>query len=50
MMYKSQFQKSDPYDWFCAPGSQMWKGFFAVILNLGGIFVHFGGILAPSPR
>ncbi len=23
MMYKSQFQKIDPYDWFCGPGSQM---------------------------
>ncbi len=23
MMYKSQFQKIDPYDWFCAPGSQI---------------------------
>ncbi len=21
-MYKSQFQKIDPYDWFCGPGSQ----------------------------
>ncbi len=20
-MYKSQFQKIDPYDWFCGPGS-----------------------------
>ncbi len=23
MMYKSQFQKMDLYDWFCAPGSHM---------------------------
>ncbi len=23
MMYKSQFRKMDPYDWFCAPGSHM---------------------------
>ncbi len=23
MMYKSQFWKIDPHDWFCAPGSQM---------------------------
>ncbi len=22
-MYKSQFRKIDPYDWFCGPGSQM---------------------------
>ncbi len=26
MMYKSQFQKIDPYDWFCGPGSHL---FFA---------------------
>ncbi len=25
MMYKSQFHKNDPHDWFCAPGSQMSK-------------------------
>ncbi len=24
MMYKSQFQKIDPYDWFCGPGSQIY--------------------------
>ncbi len=23
MMYKSQFQKMDLYDWFCGPGSHM---------------------------
>ncbi len=23
MMYKSQFHKIDPYDWFCGPGSQI---------------------------
>uniref|UniRef100_A0A672R0H4 DNA repair protein XRCC4-like n=1 Tax=Sinocyclocheilus grahami TaxID=75366 RepID=A0A672R0H4_SINGR len=23
MMYKSQFRKIDPYDWFCGPGSHM---------------------------
>ncbi len=23
MMHKSQFQKMDPYDWFCGPGSHM---------------------------
>ncbi len=23
MMYKFQFKKIDPYDWFCGPGSQM---------------------------
>ncbi len=23
-MYKSQFQKNDPYDWFCGPGSHMY--------------------------
>ncbi len=23
MMYTSQIQKTDPYDWFCGPGSQM---------------------------
>ncbi len=23
MMYKSQFQKITPYDWFCGPGSQI---------------------------
>ncbi len=23
MMYESQFQKIDPYDWFCGPGSQL---------------------------
>ncbi len=23
MMYKSQFQKINPYDWFCDPGSQL---------------------------
>ncbi len=23
MMYKSQFHKIDPYDWFCAPGSHL---------------------------
>ncbi len=22
-MYKSQFWKIDPYDWFCGPGSQI---------------------------
>ncbi len=25
MMYKSQFRKIDPYDWFCGPGSHMFK-------------------------
>ncbi len=23
MMYNSQFQKIDPYDWFCGPGSHI---------------------------
>ncbi len=23
MIYKSKFQKIDPYDWFCGPGSHM---------------------------
>ncbi len=23
MMYKSQFKKKDPYDWFCGPGSHL---------------------------
>ncbi len=23
MMYKSQFKKIDPYDWFCGPGSHL---------------------------
>ncbi len=23
MMYKSQFKKIDPYDWFCGPGLHM---------------------------
>ncbi len=23
MLYKSQFRKIDPYDWFCGPGSYM---------------------------
>ncbi len=23
MMYKSQFQKNDPYDWFCGLGSHI---------------------------
>ncbi len=23
MLYKSQFRKIDPYDWFCGPGSHM---------------------------
>ncbi len=23
MMYKSQFRKIDPYDWFCGPGSHI---------------------------
>ncbi len=23
MMYKSQYRKIDPYDWFCGPGSQI---------------------------
>ncbi len=27
MMHESQFQKSDPYDWFCAPGSHIWTHF-----------------------
>ncbi len=22
-MYKSQFKKNDPYDWFCGPGPHM---------------------------
>ncbi len=22
-MYKSQFRKIDPYDWFCGPGSHL---------------------------
>ncbi len=25
MMYKSQFQKMDPYDWFCGPGSHLFN-------------------------
>ncbi len=25
MMHKSQFQKIDPYDWFCGPGSHLVK-------------------------
>ncbi len=25
MMYKSQFQKIDTYDWFCCPGSHILK-------------------------
>ncbi len=28
MMYESQFWKIDPYDWFCAPGSQMVSSVF----------------------
>ncbi len=24
IQYKSQFQKIDPYDWFCGPGSHMY--------------------------
>ncbi len=24
-MYTSQFQKTDPYDWFCGPVSQIYK-------------------------
>ncbi len=27
MMYKSQFRKIDPYDWFCGPGSHIRKHF-----------------------
>ncbi len=23
MMYESQFRKTDPYDWFCGPGSHI---------------------------
>ncbi len=26
-MYKYQFKKNYPYDWFCGPGSHMWLGF-----------------------
>ncbi len=29
MMYKSQFQKIDPYDCFCGPGSHMWIGTYS---------------------
>ncbi len=25
MMYKSQFQKIDPYDWFCGPDIYIYK-------------------------
>ncbi len=34
-MYKSQFRKIDPYDWFCGPGSHI-----GCLLVLKGI-VHF---------
>ncbi len=26
LMYASQFQKADPYDWFCGPGSHICNG------------------------
>ncbi len=32
-MYKSQFQKIDPYDWFCGPGSQMLTETLLLILK-----------------
>ncbi len=25
VLYKSQYKKTDPYDWFCGPGSHMIK-------------------------
>ncbi len=31
MMYKSQFWKIDPYDWFCGPGSHLASNWYPVI-------------------
>ncbi len=37
MMYKSQFQKMDPYDCFCGPGSHLfnWKDLDAFKNEIG---------------
>ncbi len=40
MMYKSQIQKSDPYDWFCGPESHMFK-YKIVILNCNSISQYY---------
>ncbi len=50
MMYKSQFQNIDPYDWFCGPGSNItyfsntelvslyiWKYIAALIFTKGSL-------------
>ncbi len=34
MMYKSQFQKIDPYDWFCGPQSQVVKSIGHTLLDV----------------
>ncbi len=34
MMYKSQFQKMDPPDWFVAPGSHIMTGFGAGLVSV----------------
>ncbi len=39
IMYKSPFKKIDPYDWFCSPGSQIWK------CHKGNIFWNQKGTL-----
>ncbi len=31
MMYKSQFRKIDPYDWFCGPGSHICLVLFWIV-------------------
>ncbi len=38
MLYKSQFRKIDPYDWFCGPGSHMW--WIHMLVTLATIIVH----------
>ncbi len=37
MMYKSQFWKMYPYDWFCGPGSQMRMIHFIMFMHSLGI-------------
>ncbi len=44
MMYKSQFQKIDPFDWFCGPGSHMYNyprnaPFWFDALNGGVVYI-----------
>ncbi len=44
MMYKSQFQKLVPYDWFCGPGSHIYVDFYkkyVVIVTTNNNFARY---------